>query len=326
MTDAFFAGAIDVPEARIRLNLEIARAAPTKRGLYAAWIMSEAALGQAGIAAPAPRVVYIGVGNGRSGLRNRLQRHASDPFWDLVDLLAARGTVLPGWWQYAIKHQPLKRIVKPSPLANLTSRQVLAWQESNLRWGWDTTKDVAAHEARLIAEAQPVLNIKGRGFRALGPPYLRAIGAWEPARAAWFFSAVWIAVLCRQPDGWIRSLRLGRLHEIGVDHDGWPTPLAQSRRLVRLHIPSESQARKILSPLLPREISANPFNDDEEGRAWWAAYAGLQFRPSAQTPEEALSHALAQNVGSIRTPPKLPEHERRKALVSIVGQLPGVTH
>src|SRR4051794_2564793 len=108
---------LTVPRPEVRLDEATARGAPARPGVYGAWITDTESLAQCGIAGPEPRVVYIGKASGASGLRSRLLRHAKQPFWSLLDLLATRGTIVPGWWHYAFKNQPYKRTIKAPPLA-----------------------------------------------------------------------------------------------------------------------------------------------------------------------------------------------------------------
>lgn len=314
------------PEPATTLDADTAKRAPQSQGIYAAWIVDEQALAEAGLSGPPPRLVYVGVAAGRGGLRHRLARHAKTPFWDLLDLLAVRGTIVPGWWHYARKNQPHKRTLHPPPLARLASDEALAWQERNLRWGWVMRNTPRSLESELIAAYQPLLNLSGQGLRVLGPPQLRYVGDWEPARAAWLFSVAWIAVLSGRPSGWVRRRLRKRADEIRVDDAGWPMPLAAAGRPERVRIPSEREARTLLSGCLPDTYGTAQFNDDEEARAWWAAYIGLTFQHTPQAVEDALHLAASRRVDAIRTPPTLPDEPRRRELLQLIRLLPRVCH
>jgi hypothetical protein len=155
---------IDPPPPTRRLDVASAGRASAKPGVYAAWICDPDALASCGVAGPAPRLIYVGKASGRGGLRARLLRHARTPFWSLVDLLGARGTIRPGWWQYAIKHQRHSRSLHAPPLAAATERAALAWQHEHLVWGWVPIADAGTVESALIAAHEPLLNLRGRGY------------------------------------------------------------------------------------------------------------------------------------------------------------------
>jgi hypothetical protein len=95
---------------------------------------------------------------------------------------------------------------------------------------------------------------------------------------------------------------------------------------VLIRPPGERGARELLRDALSALGEAVEFNDDEEASAWWAAYAGLEFRPRAQTADEALHAALRQEVGRLDTPPSLPPEPRRRELADAIAWLPGVAH
>jgi hypothetical protein len=243
----------------------------------------------------------------------------------MVDLLAMRGKVRPGWWQYAVKNQPYLRSLHAPPLAQDAERDALAWQREHLRWGWMRVAKAGTVESALIAQHQPLLNLRGRGYSLLGPPQLRAIGEWESARAAWLFSCAWIAILTAAEDGWIRRPR-GRPDEVEIDDEGWPVPVGRGANAVRVKQPSERAARLVLRRAFEEIGEVASFHDDEEASAWWAAYAGLPARPREQSVEEAIRLAVRCQPGALDTPRALPSAARRSELLSIIKWLPGVAH
>jgi hypothetical protein len=86
--------ALDLPSASragTLTNLEL-RDVPTDPGYCAAWLKNEAALAEAGIDGPRPRLLYVGKAVG--GLRQRLRRHINGGLPGLPSILAARGVVL----------------------------------------------------------------------------------------------------------------------------------------------------------------------------------------------------------------------------------------
>lgn len=315
-----------VPEPFTALEEAHARAAPRERGVYAAWITDGSALADAALETPAPRLVYVGKASGREGLRHRLLRHARTPFWDLLDLLAARGTIVPGWWRYADKHQPFKRSLHVPPLASRSEAAALAWQHEHLRWGWLTHDTPGPLEVTLIAAHTPLLNLSGKGLKRSGPPQMRMIGEWEAARAAWLFSVSWIAVLCARPDDWIRRRRLRRSMEVSINDDGWPVPLDTGYSTHEVTIPTERTARGLLHEAARDADLPMVFNDDEEASAWWAAYAGLRFRPQQQSVEAALVHALHRRVTALDMPTTLPSAACQKGVLPVIRELPAVVH
>lgn len=116
-----------------RLDLQAVRHIPRVEGVYAAWITTREALVEIGIDGPPPVLVYIGKATGVGGLRTRLRRHASSAWWELIDLLASRRTVLPGWWSHSQKNTGRRTLLIP-PLAMVSHAQALDWQHRNVRW------------------------------------------------------------------------------------------------------------------------------------------------------------------------------------------------
>lgn len=313
---------LTIPRPAFRLDEAAARAAPTQTGVYAAWITDAESFSECGIAAPEPRVVYIGKASGGGGLRSRLLRHARQPFWSLLDLLASRGTILPSWWHHAFKRQPHKRTLKTPPLAKLAEDAALAWQQDHLRWGWTSTGEPRPVESSLIAQHQPLLNLHGRGFALLGPPQMRLIGDFERARAGWLFSTAWIAALTAAEGEWVTWSELTRSLHLEIDEAGWPMPLGQGGKRVKLRLPTELDAQRIVKKA--RDVEFNEY--DDEALAWWSAYAGLAFRPRAQSVDEALRHAFRCEVDALDLPRTLPPPDRRVELLKIIKLLPGVAH
>jgi hypothetical protein len=316
------ADVLTAPAPAFRLGEETAREAPAQTGVYAAWITDAESLAECGVAGPEPRVIYIGQARGSGGLRARLRIHAREPFWSLLDLLASRGTILPGWWHHAIKNQPHRRTLDVPPLAKLSESAALTWQQDHLRWGWTSIKKPSPVESTLIAQYQPLLNLRGRGFGLLGPPQLRMIGDFEVARAGWFFSAAWIAAITSADDGWVAWDDLTTSLDLEIDEAGWPMALGGGGTRVTLQLPTELEAREIVNKAC--DVAFNDY--DNEASAWWCAYAGLAFRPKAQQIDEALRHAFRRHVAALDLPPTLPPRDRRVELLELIKLLPSVAH
>lgn len=298
-------------------------------GVYAAWIVDPAALAEAGIDGPPPVLMYVGKASSTGGLKARLRLHASWPWWELIDLLATRRTVLPGWWSHAQKNTQRRTLTVP-PLAAVSQDQARAWQWRNLRWGWisDPSMDLLKHEAALIASHRPMLNRRGLGYQAQGPTQLQRIGAYEEERAGWLFHVSWLAVLTLQPDGWVQRSRRpwSRSTHVACDGAGWPVPLLEGATHA-ITIPDERSARKALAAVAPSELRVaitDSSTSAEQATAWWAAYAGHPFLVDSQPREDALRAALARRPH--RGPPTLPSESGCAALIELVRRLPGVNH
>jgi hypothetical protein len=137
------------PPPEHRLDLESASRLSAISGVYAAWIVDEQALMAAGIGGTAPVLVYVGKADGAGGLKQRLTSHARWPWWELLDLLASRGTVLPGWWSYAQQNTSRRTLVAP-PLAALAESEARAWQHQHLVWAGSPRKSPTRALLRLL--------------------------------------------------------------------------------------------------------------------------------------------------------------------------------
>ncbi len=316
------------------------RHVPHKPGVYAAWLEDADALEQAGIEPDEDGTALLYVGLSTSGLARRLQRHVFAPFWDLAELLAMRRTVLPAWWVRAQK-STTGRTVSPTPLAGVTEDQALGWQYQHLRWGWVPVSrdEVRRVEVELIAEHQPVLNLRGQGLRAAGPPQLRYVGRYEAERAEWLFRLTWLAVLTLAPDGWV-GRPTASLH-VAMDADGWPCRVRgfADRGTHAVDLPDDRWALERIAAAAPAELTdvieaphapapgvidtCDP-EQAQEARAWIAAY--LMAPPGdATTPDERLAAALRGQRSGI-TPIRLPTGDRLRELLDLVDLLPGVAH
>lgn len=298
---------------------------PTYGGVYAAWIVDGDAVGALGAGGPAPVLMYVGkASSAPGGLQRRLKRHATTAWWELSDLLAARGIVTAGWWAYGA-HNHAGRMPPMPPLAKRTFDATLDWQQREFRWGWAAVDDdvLGGVESRLIAEHAPLLNWTGRGMQP--PPQLRAIGGYEASRAKWLFHVSWLMVLLEQPAGWAER-RLGRLN-VAWDAEGWPTPIGNGQQH-RFRIPNERAAQRFLEGTMgagDRSVLKNP-TPSHQARAWWAAYAG---HPLLRTPEdhnEAVRRALRSETSG---PDRLPNALAQKQLLEMIGRrrrLPPLGH
>jgi len=283
-------------------------------------------MAELGVHGATPFLLYVGKAGGPGGLRARLRRHAQTPWFEVADLLAARGRALPLWWGYADKVRQ-RRVPPMPPLAQVAFDQTLAWQHERIVWGW---RDVPAsvlsrHETALIAANVSLLNRRGRGYLRHGPPQLRAIGPYGEQRARWLFHTAWIAVLDRQPDGWARRGLRGT--RVASDKHGWPAPLGEGQERL-LKVPGERAARRIVGRCAPSELRAAASTPSEanEARAWWAAYAGHEFLPNPQGVEEALNTALRKRAVIPSALADLPDDASRARLVKLVATLPGIAH
>jgi hypothetical protein len=320
------------------LDIEAARQAPTDQGIYAAWLTAEEALREIGIDGPPPVLVYVGIAVGKGGLRHRLLRHAQVPWWELIDLLASRRTVLPAWWAHAPKNTDRRTLTTPM-LARIAEEQARAWHHEHLRWGWEvmTRKEAETREVAVIAAHRPLVNRKGRGYRAGPPPQLKAGNTYEPERAWWLFHAAWLAVLSLEHTDFVRPLR--RWHpttyslEVATNPDGWPVPLGQGTPR-RIRVPkTDRAAERVLAGAArragaPQEIQ-DAVRDDtpaSQAFAWWAAYAGCEFRRDPIPVRDALGGALTRRDDGFRAPTRLPDAALRSHLVDLVKLLPYVTH
>lgn len=314
------------PPPEHRLDTKTASGVPASRGVYAAWIVDERALAEAGIGGVPPVLLYVGKAGGAAGLRARLTRHAAHPWWELVDLLASRGTVLPGWWSYAEKNTT-HRTLRIPPLAAVAEAETRAWQHENLRWGWISKPrtDVRAYEAALIAMHRPLLNRHGRGYKAEPLVQLRAVGIYEDARVWWLFHVAWLAVLTLRPQAWVRRSLNG--HVIAADEHGWPVCLDEGTHH-KLRIPGERAARGLLARAAPPALhdAVSGATSSAEATAWWAAYAGHAFLKQPDAPDVALRAALTRSSNALRAPQAGPSESGHARLVDLVRQLPSVAH
>lgn len=287
------------PEGKHRLDVQRAGRAPERPGVYAAWVVDEAALTDAGIDGPPPVLWYVGKATGVGGLRARLRRHARAAWWELVDLLASRRVVLPGWWSYAYKNTTRRTLTIP-PLAMVSHDETLRWQHSHLRWGWSAASagKTRTLEGDLIATHLPLLNRHGRGLRERTPVQLRERTAFEREAAWWLFHVSWLGVIMLAPDDWLEVRSTDASWPVtctvACDDDGWPVPLTDGRDQ-EITVPDESSARELLVRAAPRELRAAVADTGTgayEATAWWAAYAGHPFLRSGQPHEDALAAAL----------------------------------
>lgn len=317
------------PPGQHRLNLENVGGLPNRPAVYAAWIVDQAALSEAGIEGPAPVLMYVGK---TSCLKRRLRRHAQWPWWNLIDLLASRGTLLPAWWSYADKNITGSTAAPPL-LATTSMSQARAWQEKNLRWGWvtDPSMGVGPLESRLIKAHRPLLDRSGQGYPARLPVQLRRIGPYEKERAWWLFHASWLAVLTLKPIRWVAKAPSYRpafweSYAIACDDDGWPVPLTEGT-VHETMILDDWSAREILVEVAPTELVdavADSSTGSDEAAAWWAAYVGHRFLRDSQPHEDALRAALACGASAYRAPRKLPSGPKLDELLDLVRPLPGL--
>lgn len=321
------------PEGKHRLDVQRAGRVTERPGVYAAWIPDDAALTNLGIDGAAPVLWYVGRATGTGGLRARLRRHARSAWWELVDLLASRRVVLPGWWWYADKNTAHRTLTIP-PLAMVSHEETLRWQHSHLRWGWVAASKVntRALEADLIATHLPLLNLHGRGLRGRPPVQLRKRLEFERDAAWWLFHVSWLAVITLRSDEWIevRSRHTSRpvTCSVACDDDGWPVPLAEGRHH-EITVPDEAAARKVLIKAAPRELRAvvaETGTGAHEATAWWAAYAGHPFLRDGTPHEDVLAAALRRNDEGYAGPGRLPTDTKLRSLLNLVALLPRVTH
>lgn len=322
------AGSGDPPPGEHRLNLQNAGDLPDRPAVYAAWIVDQAALSDAGIEGPEPVLMYVGK---TTSLRRRLRRHAQWPWLNLIDLLASRGTVLPAWWSYSEKNIMGSTAAAPPLLAITSLAQALAWQEKNVRWGWitDPAVGVGALESRLTKAHRPLLDRSGQGYPARLPVQLRRIGPYEKERAWWLFHVSWLAVLTLKPIGWLGRAPSYRpafweSYAVACDDDGWPVPLNKGT-VHETMIPEDWTAREILVEVAPSELLeavADSSTGSEEAAAWSAAYAGHQFLRNSEPHEETLRAALSGGASAYRAPTKLPSGPKLDELLDLIKPLP----
>ena len=321
------------PEGKHRLDVQRAGRVTERPGVYAAWIADAAALTDVGVDGPAPVLWYVGRATGAGGLRARLRRHARSAWWELVDLLASRRVVLPGWWSYAFKNTARRTLTVP-PLAMVSHDETLRWQHSHLRWGWIAGSKVntKALEGDLIATHLPLLNLHGRGLSGRAPVQLRNRLAFEQDAAWWLFHVSWLAVIVSAPEEWIevrgRHTSWPISCSVACDDDGWPVPLTEGRDH-KITVPDEASARQVLIKAAPRDLRAvvaETRTDAHEATAWWAAYAGHPFLRHSQPHESALAAALRRDDDGYAGPGRLPTDAKLRDLLALIAPLARVTH
>jgi hypothetical protein len=179
-------------ERAMHLTPTIAEGLPDRPGVYSAWITTTRGLRDAGIAGPAPVLLYVGR---TTNLRIRLGNRKDVVHLALHELLASRGTALWVWGARSRLPREKGKRWYPSPFAGLALDQAADWQRRNVVWAWQTTRDVSsaiAREERAIATDKPFLNKVG-GERQLAQ--LRRGKGYERARARWLWHMSWGALL-----------------------------------------------------------------------------------------------------------------------------------
>src|SRR4051794_7765174 len=183
---------VDLAHASALTALE-SPAITTKSGVYAAWIVDDVALSEAGGDGPAPRLMYLGRAQTAAGLRGRLMEHARKPWYSLAELLAVRGHVLFPWWGRCMDKGSGYR-PKRTPLAQVSEIQAVDWQRRNLVWTWEVAPFALVHdlELQLIRELKPFLN---RASAERDLPQTRCGESYRRARTRWPWHISWAGAL-----------------------------------------------------------------------------------------------------------------------------------
>jgi hypothetical protein len=334
----------DVKTAVLLAAREQVQRCPNETGIYAAWIRDRTGLAEVGISGPLPRLMYVGIGGSRGGLRARLKRHASSAFLPTNELLAARGVVLAGWGdRYAPKTSG--RMAKKTPLLDLASEQTLAWQHKRFRWAWQPCSPELARLSELaaVSECSPILNLSGAVDGM--PPQLRAMGRNERARARWLWHISWAALLIgystrsRPPvdkDLWREWSDSDNTRRIAVDPLGFPMPRAEvmSRRQVQtVRTPSLDEiwdmmrrAARGATPEVRAAVNEGR-PDDDELAAWWAAHAGAPYLPQPVSVQTSIAQSFKLfSEQQAACPERLPNEARVQELSKMLTMLDGANH
>lgn len=310
-------------------SLEVYRAVPNDPGYYAAWITDNTALAEAGLDGPAPRLAYVGKAAG--GLRSRLRRHVAGGLPGLGDILAARGKVLPpfGYWNIP---GDSGRMYEPTPLTEISARQIRNWQQQHVRWAWATcsAKQAGEIERELIAMCDPLFNTQ----YTTGPlVQLRGSAKSPRSRARWLWHASWAGYLLEHK---FRSSRVAESwSRAAVDNYGYPTPAPDDiaeTRIVR-SFPADMRTKELREALHEAARDAAVDIRDAVGRttlreeleAWWAAHAAAEWLPEPVRIEEAMRSSLLLQADSDACGPRvLPNETCLQELASLVATLHGV--
>lgn len=285
----------------------VSTVAPTSPGVYAAWIESESALADLGIAGPPPVLVYVGIAK---NLRQRLASHvpgphASErlPFQHLLELLANNGRVLPCWWMRADQPAGAGYRPEPSALARMALDQALDWQAANLRWGWTATPydEARRRETDAIRALTPLLN--RRSDTTALPPPLRRPAKGSRVAARWLWQIAWCADFLALPP---TATDLGKDEdqyeyiEIQADGDGYPASGSERPRiLARAPKFDDADVRDMMMMAVEHDgelrtaIAAAP---SFELRAWWAAHAATCVLWPGSDPFVRLYEGIAESL------------------------------
>lgn len=315
--------------ARSLTSLEVSEV-PRESGYYIAWITDEAALDEAGLDGPAPRVAYVGKAQG--GLYSRLRKHIAGGLPGLSDILFARGKILPpfGHWNLPADRG---RMWEPTPLTQISDRQLRNWQHRHLRWGWATCgrAEAARRERAAIAALDPLFNTQF----STGPlVQLRASAVAPRARARWLWHASWAGYLLEHE---FRSVRVEGVWSYALPGpDGYPVPAEEDAgdgAIVDCFPANMSvSALREVMHAAARGLDDVEIRDAvgrtrrrEELEAWWAAHAGAEELPNATTVEQAMRDSLSlRSETDAAGPAELPSGDRLEELLPLVKSLHGV--
>lgn len=304
---------------------------PRAAGIYAAWIVSDAALHALGIAGPAPVLMYVGkAAGGRGNLRRRLTVHSRVPFYELIELLAIRGHTIFPW--HARAYTPGSgRMYRASPLAQLATDAGMRFQHTHLRWAWRScdADEARVLERRAIASGRPLLNRAGAGST---PPQMRRRDGYERDAACWLWHVAWAALYVgssRDP-----SWRYGDPASAGwaLGHSGWPQPCATDDAIEAPRLPAHRKVRRLIRsaakhesvPSVVREAvnQASP----EELDIWWAAHAGTGHLKPPIDPHDAIRNALVADPRRRVPEPPTRATAEDDALLRLIRGLQRVAH
>lgn len=185
---------LDFVDDAVPLTDIVAQDVPKAPGVHAQWFGNPAGLREAGIAGPAPVLLYVGTA---TNLADRFanRRHLLD--FRLHELLATRGT-LHWMWGHRVPRLPSEPSrINPSDLDWLALDEAVKWQQEHTVWAWSRcrTPDHAKRvETELIRSGDPMLNITSSPSREQ-PPQLRRAQRYPSARARWLWQVSWAAAL-----------------------------------------------------------------------------------------------------------------------------------
>lgn len=327
-------------ERAVALTALEAEAVPARPGLYVAWLTDRGAFSDLGLTYPGvPRPAYIGIA-GKRGLRFRLTQHAKRPFYELAEMLAARGKVLFPW-HHRNPISPGRRF-RPGPLCGVSVAQTLDWQHRNLFWSWTPCSPGAAarKESAGIKAHEPLVN---RTHAVRQSPSLRWRGNTR-AQARWLWMIAW-AALNFEDRGWARLLEIDyerwQLNTPGLSHRvnsaGYPLPRdlwSSDDRRVRLpeNWPTTTwihkrmkRAARNAEPAVRQALAAQP--NPAELQTWWSVHYAARFLPEPWDLDEALEAGLGMaDERNGPGPARLPRAELRASLALLERVLGRVRH